>query len=114
MPHLTTLQIMSIVLAFFALPLIFKWVPPNPIYGFRTARTLADTSLWYRANQFCGWAIFLASTISLILFTALPSSPNEPTTLTKALVPVFVFVLPILIAVAASFFYLGRASQSVR
>ena len=35
-------------------PLAMGKVPPNPIYGFRTARTLSDPPTWYRINRACG------------------------------------------------------------
>ncbi len=106
-----TLQLLitSSVLALVALPLIFKWVPPNRIYGFRTARTLADTGIWYRANQFCGWAILLASAVSIVLLAALPF-PWTSSTLNEGLAPVLVLVVPILVAVTSSYFYLGRVT----
>ena len=98
--HLIT----PILLALIAPPLIFKWVPPNRSYGFRTARTLADTDLWYRANQFCGWALLLASVVSIILLVALPLASDLLTVLIEV-------VAPVLLAVAASYFYLGRAAS---
>lgn len=106
-----TLQLlmMSSVLALLALPLIFKWVPPNRIYGFRTIRTLADTDVWYRANRYCGWAILLASAVSIVLLVALPL-PSSPASLYQNLAPVLVLVIPIFLAVAATYFYHGRAT----
>ncbi|MES2049897.1 MAG: SdpI family protein [Pseudomonadota bacterium] len=106
----TQLLIVMTVIALIAVPLIFKWVPPNRFYGFRTARTLSDTGLWYSANQFCGWAILIACAVSIILLVVIPFS-SVPITLTEGLAPVLIILAPILIAVAASFFYLGRAGR---
>jgi uncharacterized membrane protein len=36
------------------LPLIFRWVGPNGIYGFRVRRTLADRAVWFAANRYSG------------------------------------------------------------
>lgn len=93
----------NIIFALMALPLIFKWVPPNQIYGFRNARTLGDTCLWYRANHFCGWAIFAASVVSFVLLVALPPSSDVLTVLAE-------FAAPILVAAGASYFYLSRVA----
>ena len=35
-----------------ALPLMWRKVPPNPLYGFRVRRTLEDEAVWYAANEF--------------------------------------------------------------
>lgn len=94
------LLIAPIVLAILALPLVFRWVPPNHLYGFRTTRTLADQDLWYRVNFFCGCAILVASGLSIILLLALPPSPYA----------VLEFALPVVAALVASSAYLRRAA----
>jgi len=38
------------------LPLMFNVIPPNPIYGVRTAATLASADSWYHANFWGGLA----------------------------------------------------------
>lgn len=95
-----TLLIAPVVLAVLSLPLIFRWAPPNPFYGFRTRRTLADRNLWYRVNFFCGCAVLAASGLSVILLLVLPSSPYA----------VLAFALPLLAALVASSVYLRRTS----
>ena len=37
-----------------AVPLTRRQVRPNPLYGLRTRRTLADPRLWYDANAYAG------------------------------------------------------------
>jgi uncharacterized membrane protein len=49
-----------------AIPLALRKVPPNLWYGFRTRRTLSDTSLWYEANYRGGVNLIIASVIALI------------------------------------------------
>jgi uncharacterized membrane protein len=39
------------IILLLALPLILGLIPPNRIYGVRTAETLADKSLWYQVNR---------------------------------------------------------------
>ena len=40
----------GIVLIVLAGPLLFRRVPPNGLYGFRTPSTLRDEKLWYDVN----------------------------------------------------------------
>jgi uncharacterized membrane protein len=44
----------SLLMIVLAIPLMARKVPPNPLYGFRTARTLSDAEFWYEVNAFCG------------------------------------------------------------
>ncbi len=37
------------------IPLVLRKVAPNPVYGFRTAKTFSDSSTWYAANEVCGF-----------------------------------------------------------
>ena len=99
MQDVSGLLFASIALGVFAVPLIFRWVPPNPLYGFRTARTLASPSLWYRVNRFCGVAMLLASVVSVLLVLAIPPSPCA----------FLALLVPSGAALAASFVYLGSA-----
>jgi uncharacterized membrane protein len=40
------------------IPLFFGLVPPNKVYGIRTAKTLSDSGAWYSTNRVCGfWTI---------------------------------------------------------
>jgi uncharacterized membrane protein len=94
------LLIAPVVIAVLALPLVFGWVPPNPLYGFRTPRTLADRDLWYRVNFFCGCAVLIASGLSVILLLVLPPSPYA----------VLEFALPLVAALVASSAYLRGAA----
>ena len=59
----------AVLIGLLALPLILG-IPPNPLYGVRTRRTLAERRLWYRANRFGGWCL-LAATIVYLLIAAL-------------------------------------------
>ena len=37
-----------------SIPLIQERVPPNSIYGFRTAKSLSDPNIWYAINRISG------------------------------------------------------------
>ena len=94
------------LIALASVPLMLKLVPPNGAYGFRTRRTLADRDLWYRANRFAGFALFIASAISAAVFLAHPEYASG-----RSLAGLGVLVVPLLIALVASFAYVRRASR---
>jgi uncharacterized membrane protein len=60
-----TFALVSILMIVTSIPMILRKVPPNPIYGFRTRKTLSDPEIWYEANAYAGklmfaWGIFIA------------------------------------------------------
>src|SRR5487761_1569184 len=67
-----------ILAALYALPLIFGWVPPNAIYGFRNDRTRANRNLWYRANRIAGASILVAMATCVALEFLIPPLKNTP------------------------------------
>ncbi len=93
------LMVCALLLAV-AVPLVFKLVPPNRIYGFRTATTLSRTDVWYRANIFTGWALIAAAALAATVILFMPQ-------LSSAAHGVIVVGL-MLCATAASFAYLKR------
>ena len=44
--------------AILAIPMILGKIPPNPIYGMRTAATMSEPKLWYLANRYTGKWLF--------------------------------------------------------
>jgi len=66
----------GLLIAALAVPLILGKIPPNPLYGFRTPRTLSDPAVWYPANAYAGrW--LLGSGLSIaITAIALYLTPN--------------------------------------
>jgi hypothetical protein len=83
------------------IPLIIKMVPPNGAYGFRNSVTLSNADIWYSANAFMGWALLAAAVVSAGTLIYLPAT-------TKRWQLLATFILPLLIAVVASFAYLDR------
>jgi uncharacterized membrane protein len=96
----TALLIGCGVIALVCVPLILKKVPPNPLYGFRTSRTLADRALWFRVNCFAGWAFLLASAVGAILLVLFPASD----------LAVLQFIVPVAVALFTSLIYLWRTT----
>ena len=84
-----------------SVPLIFKLVPPNGVYGFRTSQTRKSVDVWYQANAFMGWAVVVAAVMSGTALTMLPANAKRWLLLAA-------FLGPLLCAVAASFVYLHR------
>jgi len=79
------------------LPLVFKLVPPNRLYGFRTRTTLSRPEVWYPANVFSGLALMIAMLIAAIIILFAPEL--------SAGTIAAIFVALVLCATAASFAY---------
>ena len=92
------------VIAVISIPMILKMVPPNPIYGFRTPATLSNRALWYQANTFAGWALLIGALVSAVLIVCIGRG-----VLPEVIPEVAAFLLPMGIAVAASFVYVRKA-----
>jgi uncharacterized membrane protein len=65
-----------ILATLYSLPLIFRWVGPNPIYGFRNERSRRDRATWYRANRIAGISILVAMMLCVAIEFALPALRN--------------------------------------
>jgi uncharacterized membrane protein len=87
--------VISILLAGLGIPLVLKWVPPNPLYGFRTARTLQDAKVCYPVNRTTGlWLIItgvVTCGVSIGTFTAEAGLPAAPV----------INLVPVIIGIAA-------------
>jgi uncharacterized membrane protein len=82
------------------IPLVFKLVPPNRLYGFRTSVTLSRPDLWYRTNVFAGYALMIAAAVTALIISCVPQ--------VSELAAAVVLVVLVLCATAASFAYLKR------
>jgi hypothetical protein len=94
------------LLAAISIPLILRMVGPNKWYGYRTRRTLSDRDTWFAVNAFGGWALLTASVASGAILLLGPKS-----LLSRDWVSTLVFVVPVIIAVAASELYLRRVVE---
>jgi uncharacterized membrane protein len=54
------------------IPLALGRISPNKIYGMRTAKTLSDPAIWYRANTFTGKWIIVAGIITFFSALLIP------------------------------------------
>ena len=62
-----TLLIACAILAAFAVPLMLRLIPPNPIYGLRTERTLTQSAAWFEVNAFGGRALLIAAGLAALV-----------------------------------------------
>ena len=62
---------LGLLIAGLGIPLWLRRVPPNRLYGVRTAGTLADESLWYAVNAAAGRAMVGVGVATAILSVAL-------------------------------------------
>ena len=91
------------IIAVASIPLILNVVPPNGVYGFRTRQTLTNRELWFRANRFTGCAFLIASGVSAGIFASYPEYASG-----RSFAGLVMFVVPLVIALAASFAYVRR------
>lgn len=70
MSLLLTFPILAVL---YAIPLVFGWVGPNSIYGFRNERTRSNRNLWYRANRIAGISIIVAMIFCVAIEFAVPA-----------------------------------------
>jgi len=64
-----------------ALPLMLRWAKPNPLYGFRTPKTLSDPLIWYDSNAYAGRLLVGTGVLILVMAIGLYYLvPNLPPT----------------------------------
>ena len=62
------------VLVLVSIPLIFRWVPRNRLYGFRVAATLRHDAVWYDVNARSGRQFLVLGALMVALDFVLPLS----------------------------------------
>ena len=56
--------VVGVALVGLGVPLLMTWVPPNPLYGFRTPRTLQDPEVWYAVNRTTGFWLIVTGVVA--------------------------------------------------
>jgi len=64
-----------------SVPMILRRVKPNPWYGFRTPKTLADEEVWYEANAYSGRLLLVVGTSWVVAAVGLRYVPGIGTDL---------------------------------
>ena len=90
---------LSLVMILVALPLAFRKVGPNVVYGFRTRATLMNEDVWYEANAFFGKRLIVAclcgvaAAWALYVYQPLPPDVFLPVSLVVLVAPTLVAAL---------------------
>lgn len=62
------------ILVVLSIPLMLRWVPRNPLYGFRVAATLRDDATWYDVNASSGRQLCVLGLVMVAIGIVLPLS----------------------------------------
>jgi uncharacterized membrane protein len=99
------LLIICALIAALSVPLILKLIPPNPIYGFRTQRTLDKAETWFAVNQFGGRALLASSAVTILALMF-----YSGTWLKSPWSQWVAFLIPLAAAIAVTLWYERRIS----
>jgi uncharacterized membrane protein len=88
--------ILPVVMALVFLPMALGWIGPNPVYSYRTARSLSTPELWYPANQLAG-SLGLAFSLSSLLINLSLLRSRRLGQETRSLAGVLVFAAAMLV-----------------
>jgi hypothetical protein len=88
----TAMEAIGPALILLSIPLIFRWVPRNRIYGFRIPPTLANDSVWYDANALSGRHMFALGLMMVLLEFILPAANRAVVLSTIAFVGLAVII----------------------
>ena len=94
------------LIAVLSLPLALGLIPPNRVYGFRTARTLASREVWFRVNRVAGSALIVAVAVAICFYLANPDLASG-----RSLPGVFALVVPVVAALAVTAIYVRKLSR---
>jgi hypothetical protein len=101
-----SLWLPTALIAALAVPLALEVVPPNPLYGVRTARTLADRQLWFRVNRFAGRVFLLAAALTACIYASAPGLASG-----RSFAGMLSLVGPVIAALATLRAYRGRVER---
>jgi uncharacterized membrane protein len=79
-----------------AIPMALKLVPPNPVYGIRTSKTLSSREIWYAANRSTGIDMVIAGIViavaALVVPRLMPGYSDGAGVLINAAIVIFTLV----------------------
>ena len=88
-----------LIIAVFSLPMALGVIPPNPIYGFRTAASMASREAWYSANVSAGITGAALGALGAVLIHSLLR--KDPPDTAKALMAAGISLSVALLSLAA-------------
>lgn len=71
-PEQLVFVVLGALFAGLALPLMWRKVRPNGLYGLRVPSTMKSEAVWYEANAKCGRDMLLFGVIQMVLAAFLP------------------------------------------
>src|SRR5262249_13669806 len=66
------MMLAGVLLLALGIPLVLKLVPPNPVYGVRTAKALSSREVWFAANRSAGITLAIAGIFIASVALAVP------------------------------------------
>jgi hypothetical protein len=99
------LLILLAVIGIAAIPLMIGIVPPNPYYGWPSRRSASKPDLWRQVNMFAGRAVVVAVAIAALAIMA-----YNGTWLKSGWAQLFLVIVALAVAVAATFWYDRKVS----
>ena len=95
-----SLLVACVIIAVAAVPLTLRLIPPNPIYGLRTERTITQAAAWFDVNAYVGRALLIAMGVAALLIMV-----YQGTWLRSAWLQLGVFIVSMVAAVVAALVY---------
>jgi uncharacterized membrane protein len=102
----------SLLITLAAIPLVLGVIPRNQLYGFRTAQTLSDESVWHRSNRFGGWAVLLSGMIYFAIAGMFPTAKGTGSNFGLWGLHFFAFLLPLAASVLLTMRYVKGLSAN--
>ena len=98
----------SVLFIILSLPLVFRLIPRNGWYGFRTKRTLEDDAAWYDVNNFLGRALIKSGLIYITVALLTPYRAQEHD-FDAWLTHLAAFGVPVALSFIATYFHAKKA-----
>jgi SdpI/YfhL protein family len=71
------MEVLGPALVLVSIPLLFRWVPRNCLYGFRVAATLRDDTVWYDVNARGARHLLILGSVMIASEFVLPRSLRD-------------------------------------
>jgi hypothetical protein len=89
----------GLLLVVLSVPMIFKWIKPNGLYGFRVKKTLENPDIWYAVNSYSGKWLLATGVVEILAAIGLffiPGISLDNYSLSVLAIFGFVFVITII------------------
>lgn len=90
-----TAFLVPLVILGISIPLCFKMIPPNRVYGFRMEASFVSDQAWYAINRFGGVGLLLTSALVIVLMAALRQSPGFSGSGPGVWMPLLLYIVPV-------------------